>query len=121
MVSLRPATQADILAVIGKPLPHTVMAFVGEEQGRVLGLGAMYVTDGTWVLICAIAQDVRPLVHKHAKAMLVGARRLLALAAQTRLPVRTVADTRHPRAIELIEHLGFRHIEKDVYEWAIKT
>lgn len=124
MVKLRPATAADIRTLYGDPLQVTVRGFVGTDNGNVLGIGAIFPSDGCMVLIFKLTDDARRnLKSKKAviKSMLVGARKLLQIAAAHHLPVRTVANKKYPRSVELIEHLGFRHIEKDVYEWTTQA
>jgi hypothetical protein len=118
VVKLRPALASDVIALYGEPLHTTVLGITGVEGDRVLGMGAIYPSDGCMVMICRIAPDARCELQRHAKTMVRGARRLIAIAGKTKLPLRTVADRRFPRAVELIEHLGFRHLEKDIYEWA---
>lgn len=117
MINLRPMQPEDIQQLYGEPLKITVRGITAEEDGRVLGIGAIYCHDGCSVLICCINHRIRPLSIKHAKAMLKGARQLLAMAFETRMPVRVVADRRETRAVALIKHLGAKHIEKDIYEW----
>ena len=121
MVNLVPATAEHVQALYGKSLPVTIFGIAGVEGGQVLGMGAIYAEDGKMVITCKITEDARQDLRKHAKAILRAARALLEQAARTRLPLRCVADRRYPRAVELLEHLGFRHIDKDVYEWTTST
>ena len=124
VANLRPTTAEDIKTLYGIPLQVTVHGITSIEDGRVLGFGAIFPSDGCMVLIFRLAEDARQEFSSRKswiKTMLVGARKLLQVAAENRLPVRTVADRKYPRSVELIEHLGFRHIEKDVYEWTIQA
>lgn len=116
MVKLVPATADHVRAIYGAGLPVTVIGIAGVDGDEVLGFGAIYVQEGCWILVCQIAKSARARLPRHAKSMVAAARALLAVAAKSRLPVRTVVDRRYPRAVELIEHLGFRRIEKDIYE-----
>ncbi len=121
MITLRATQPADVRALYGKPLPMSITGLTAVEGERILGMGAIYPSDGCMVLVCQVHPAARPLRLRHARAMLAGAHRLLRTAAQARLPVRAFADRTHPGAAELIERLGFRHVEKDVYEWATPT
>ena len=121
MITLLPATAAHVLALYGKSLPVTIFGIAGVEGERVLGMGAIYAEDGNMVLTCRIAEEARADLRSHTRALLHGARALLAEATKARLPVRCVADRRYPRAVELLEHLGFRRIDKDLFEWTIST
>ena len=115
MVNLRPSTAADVAELFGR-LDISVIGITATEDERVLGMGAIYPHDGSLLLICKVAPEARKHLPRHAKTMVKGARRLLAIAAQYKLPVRVVADRKYPRAAALIEHLGFKYIGKDVYE-----
>ncbi len=117
MIAIRPMVANDVQKLYGEPLRVTVRGITAEENGRVLGIGAIYPSDGCTVLICCINSRIRPLSFRHAKALLEGARQILAMAFETRLPVRVVADRRQTRAVALIKHLGAHHVEKDIYEW----
>lgn len=119
MVSLRPATAADIVAVYGKPLNVSTYGITGTEGGQVLGVGAIFPSDGCWLIVCNLRAPVRSGIMKYSKALLRAARQLQALAARHHMPMRAVLDPQQPRAAALLEHLGFRHLDKDVYEWTI--
>ena len=124
MANLRPTTAEDIRTLYGAPLQVTVHGITGTDDGRVLGFGAIFPSDGCMVLIFRLAEDARQeFASRKAwiKTMLTGARKLLQIAADNHLPVRTVADPKYPRSVELIQHLGCRHIEKDVYEWTTQA
>lgn len=117
MVKTVPATEAHIVAIYGKPLDATVHAFAGLEDDRVLLLGAIYPEAGRAILTFKADEVARENMRTHAKTILKAARRLLAIAEGWKLPVQTVVDQQFPRARELVEHLGFRHLEKDTYQW----
>ena len=109
MVKLRPCTAADIELLYGALLPITVYGITAvDENDHVLGMGAVYPVDGCMAMICNIDPEARKRLKRHTRVLLKGARRLQAIAARRHLPVRAVA---------LLLHLGFCHIEKDVYEW----
>ncbi|MCR4332574.1 MAG: hypothetical protein NUV34_07725 [Sulfuricaulis sp.] len=121
MVKLVPSTTAHVQALYGKSLPVTIQGIAGVEGGRVLGIGAIYAEGGCMVITCRIAEEARADLHRHARAILTSGRRLLEIAARYRLPVRCIADPRYPRAAALLEHLGFRSIGKDVFQWTPST
>lgn len=117
MVNLVPATAAHVQALYGKSLPVTIIGIAGVDGEQVLGVGAIYAEDGCMVITCRIADEARADLRRHARALLIAGRRLIETAARHRLPVRCIADPRYPRAVALLEHLGFRNIGKDVFEW----
>lgn len=117
MVKTVPATAAHITAIYGEPLRQTVHGFAGIEGDAVRLLGAIYAENGRVILTFKADDVARENMREHAKTILKGARRLLAIAEQWRLPVQTVVDEQYPRARELVEHLGFRRLEKDIYQW----
>ena len=117
MVKTVPATEAHITAIYGAPLDATVHAFAGIDGDRVLLLGAIYPEGGRAILTFKADEVARENMQAHARTILKAARRLLAIAEGWKLPVHTVVDQQYPRARDLVEHLGFRHLEKDTYQW----
>ena len=123
LVNLRPTTETDVRALYGKPLDVTIIGITGVQDGQPLGFAAIFPGDGCMVMISRICDDARQHLHQHqhARALLRAARALQAIAKQHRLPIRAVADRQFNRSAALLKHLGFRHIEKDVYEWTIQA
>ena len=118
MVSLVPATEAHVRALYSSPLPVTVFGVAGVEAGRVLGLGALYLEQGCMVATCRFSDEAKRDLKRHTRAILIAARRLLAVAAKKRLPVRAIAAPGEVRAEALLAHLGFAPIENGVWEWS---
>ena len=121
MVKIVPVTASHVLALYGKSLPSTIYGFAGLDDGKLFAIGASYTESGTTLITCRIAEDARADLRRYTRAILTATRALLAQAARARLPVRAIADSRYPRSVALLEHLGFRNIEKDMFEWTTST
>lgn len=117
MIKLVPSTAEHILAIYGKPLPVTVFGIAGVENGCVLALGALYLDQGCMVATCRFSEEAKRDLKRHTRAILIAAKRLLAVAAGKHLPVRAIAAPGEARAEALLAHLGFKPVGKDVHEW----
>lgn len=118
MGKLVPATEEHVATIYGAHFDQTVVAITEvDDEGQALAMGAIYPSGGRTVLVFETTAAFRQEIRRHTKAILQGARHLLKQAAGWNMPVHTEADTRYPRAVELIEHLGFRQIVGNTYEW----
>ena len=90
-VTLRPATQADFIAMFGRPPEHRARALAAEVDGRLVGLGGfmLVMPDESWVCFMRATKELRArpvALHRAGIRMLdearrLGIRRLAALAA----------------------------------------
>lgn len=119
MVEIVPATEAHVMALYGKPLPVTITGLAAIEAGQVQAVAALYPENGCMVLVLRVRDEFRSNRIRLTRLLLTGARRMLALARKSRLPVHAVADPAYPRSADLIQHLGGAHIGKDTYQWPI--
>lgn len=112
-----PATQAHVIEMYGSPLPVTIRGLAAVDGDKVQMLACIYPEDGRMILAFKATPEARANMRAHTRTILKGARRLIGIACSSKLPLQAMVDTRYPRAAELAEHLGFRKIEKDIYQW----
>lgn len=79
-VILRPATRADIDALIVEPLPHRIRAWAAERGGELLAVGGLVFQPGeivaAFLILNAPAKSFALSLHKAGKHMMDEARRI---------------------------------------------
>lgn len=115
-IETRPATEADIVALYGEPVPHSCRAWVAMKDGTAIALGGIfYDVFGRPVLFSRMTDAFRP----HKRAILHCARRL-AMVAQAAGAI-AVASCDEPLAPKLLRRIGMVPIgicaEGEVYGW----
>jgi hypothetical protein len=108
-----PATAELLERFYGAPPKQTMRAFVGVLDGEVLGVVAL-VADGSRM---ALFSEMKPEARKYSKAIVRGAREIMALAERIGAPVHAAADTDIPCAERFLTRLGFTRIAPEVFEW----
>lgn len=110
-ITFRPATRADIDALISEPLPYRVRAFAVEDDGKLLGIGGFAYqpkdTIAAFVLKAPGAEKYPVALHRAglkamAEARASGYRRVVALA-----------EKMNPAAERWLGRLGFRPVVVD--------
>lgn len=126
-VVLRPATAADLDALVAEPLPYRVRAFAafltgGETAGETLlgagGLAFLPATVAAFLILKPGASRYRVALHKAGLRVMDEARRL-GIAR-----VVALADPRVVPAARWLERLGFREIMVDgekAYVWQTRS
>jgi hypothetical protein len=56
---VRNATKQDIESYAGRPSAQTIRAVVGELDGRIIGIGGMYLQSGRWYAFADIPEEAR--------------------------------------------------------------
>jgi hypothetical protein len=56
---VRNATRADIEAYANKPPAQTIRAIVGDLDGRIIGIGGMYLQSGRWYAFADLPEEAR--------------------------------------------------------------
>lgn len=111
MTLIRPATRADIDAMINEPLPWRVRAWAVEDDGKLLGIGGFAYqpndTIAAFVLKKPGAEKYAVSLHRAGlmamrEAKRLGYRRIVALAEQT-----------NEAAERWLERLGFKQVMVD--------
>ena len=117
-ITLRPATRADLDAMLAEPLPYRVRAIAGEIDGEILGVGGLAFPPNSSAIAFlqarARARAYPVSLHRAALMILAEARRL-------RLPrlVATAEEGVEPARRWLVR-LGFEptHIDgHEVWTW----
>lgn len=114
-VIVRRAARADIEAFAGDGERPTMKAWVGEIDGRIIGLGGLAYRHGRWIAFCELSEEARP--HKRAivragRAAIDAARR----AGHTYIYAE--ADQSEKMAKRWLASLGFRADPKTgLFRW----
>ena len=103
--TLRQARAEDFLAVYGELPFHSVLAWVGEADGVVLGIGGLAFHRGAPSYLFL---QLRPECRRFPKFMV---RCCLDVLSQLRgKPANAIADPDQPRASLFLERLGLRYM-----------
>ena len=94
-------------------MPLTVRALCAVEGDRVLGAAGIYSRPDGLVMF----SDVDPEVWARPRLIVRAYRQLLEWAKETRLPVHTLCDPEIEAAKRFLEHLGFKPLCGDIYQW----
>lgn len=108
-----PATVELLTRFYGAPPQRSMRAFVGVLDGEVLGVVAL-IPDGSRL---GLISDVKAHGRMFRKAIVRGAREIMALAEQIGAPVHAAVDPGIPCAERFLERLGFYRITPEVFEW----
>ena len=113
---IRPATRDDIEAFSKLRNKPTIMAWVGDIDGRIVGIAGFARTSGRWYGFCDLHEEARPHKMKIARA----ARR--AMQEAKRRGIRYVyaqIDPEEPGAEPWLRSLGFRIDPRmpSLYRW----
>jgi hypothetical protein len=101
---IRPATAADAAAFYGAERPMKSMrGFVAELNGDVVGVGGFYYERGYLIAFSEMKESLRP----YRKAIVRGARRIMAQIIERKLPVFALANCDEPTAPQFLKGLGF--------------
>ena len=104
-VELKPTTQEDVIAFLGRPFPYRVRAFTGRVGGEIKGIGGIgYLPDGTALAFLHLAEGAERYavsLHKAARLVIEEAKRrgIRKIVAQ--------ADPNYPTAKRWLKRLGF--------------
>lgn len=112
MIELKPAT-AELLKAYKTPVNITCRALVAVDGDEVAGVAGIYHREDGLVMFA----ELGPKVIANPRLIVRAYRKLLDWVRETRLPVRSVADENIPKAVQFLEHLGFRQVYGNIYEW----
>lgn len=103
-LTVRKATRADIETFAGRRNNETIRAFVGDLDGKIIGIGGLAVVKGRYYAFCDLEPEMRSYkMHIMRTAMKV-------FANARRAGVRFVfaeADTKEPKSVAWLTRLGF--------------
>lgn len=110
MITVRPATAADVEAFLGGRQRQTIIGFVAESEGEVISLGGFarepYGYRAFWNIKPGHEAEMRRM------AVLRALKRGMAIAAEKDVTILAVGD--NPA---LLKRLGFSNLQEDYYLW----
>ena len=113
---IRPATGEDIEAFSKLRNKPTIMAWVGDIDGRIVGIAGFARSGGRWYGFCDMHDEARPYKMKIARA----ARRAMQEAKRRGICfIYAQTDPKEPGAVRWLTSLGF-HIDPrapSLYRW----
>jgi len=114
-IIVRRASRADLDAFSPGRNRPTVKAWVGEVDGRIVGLGGLALSNGRWIAFCDLADEARP----HKRAIVRAGRDVIAEARRAgHTFLYAEADASQPMAKRWLESLGFRPDQKTgMFKW----
>ena len=114
MITIHPANPESLARTrVGTPT-RTMRALVAtDDDNQVVGVVGMY-ADGYRMVLFA---DLSDTIRADKRALIRGYRAVLNLAAAKKAPVHAVADPEIPGSRTLLEHMGFRHLNGDLFAW----
>lgn len=106
---IRPATREDIEAFSSVPDKPTMKAFVGELDGKIIGIGGLAFSQGRWFVFCDLTEEARRYKVSIAKT----ARRVMDEAREMGIQfVYADVDETEPNALRWQKSLGFELDER---------
>ena len=116
---IRPATAADIEAFSTMTDTPSIRGYVGEIDGRIIGMGGLAFARGWWFAFCNLTEEARA----HKMAIMRTAKRILAEARRDGIRfVYVERDPQEPRADVWLASLGF-HLDprsQHYFRWDAK-
>jgi hypothetical protein len=101
---VRNATRADIESYAGRPSAQTIRAVVGDLDGRIIGIGGMYLQSGRWYAFADLPEEAR----KYKVHIIRAAVRFLADARRSGVRiVYAVRDEGETGSLKWLTSLGF--------------
>jgi hypothetical protein len=107
-----PATREMWESFYGSPPTRTMRAFAGLSDGQVLAMFGVYYGQNHMVLF----SDMKPEARAFKKTIVKAAKNLAETIKSKGIPVFACAD-KTEGAVRLLEHIGFKHVVDNYYEW----
>lgn len=112
-VKIMPATEAMLTDFYGEKPTKTVRALMGIVNGKPLGLGGYYIDTARVVMFSDISEEGM----RYKKTIFTIAKRMLVHARATGLPIWVTPDKKHSDATRMLERLGFKKLNEEVWIW----
>jgi hypothetical protein len=113
---IRPATERDVIDMIGQTFPESMRAFVLEDQGELLAIGGV---RHSVPAMCF--SDIRPGINRSPRGIYKLARKVTSLLDSYAMPVFALADQNEPTAVGFLSRLGFQYVtsseQGEVFVW----
>ena len=112
---IRPATKADLdTFYAGQPRP-TISAYVGDLDGKIVGIGGLAYVYGRVNIFCDLTKDARRFkIAMHR----IGLMLMQQAMADGHRFVYADADMNEPTSDRWLRRLGFAHMGGNFYRWA---
>lgn len=113
---VRLATREDIDAFFGDRTKPTIKAWVGELEGRPIGIGGLALSGGRWIAFC----DLTPEARRYKRAIVKTAKLIMDEASRSGIRfVYAEADADEPMALRWLASLGFEWDERSgrLFRW----
>ena len=113
-LEFRPATAPAVLQIYGHAPPFTIDARIAYADERPVGVFGFYLSEWGWTLFAEFTPEGREHAQSFTGRRLILrevrrelAKRVMRIAARCELDI--------PRARELLEHFGFKHLAQDIF------
>jgi len=113
MTEIVPATPELLSSYYGSPPARSQRAVAVVKDGSVIGVGGVYADGDRQVMFSDMTDELR----RDKRALIMGMRAVMKLAARRALPVVAEADAEIEGSEKLLEHMGFEHIGQRIYAW----
>lgn len=113
---VRPATREDIEAFSSVPNKPSLLAVVGEIDGKIVGLAGFAFTNGRWVAFC----DLEPEARSYKTTIARAAIRMFRKAKEKGVRfIYAEANPQEPGAVRWLTSLGFEIDPRSshLYRW----
>ena len=115
MMHVRPASREDIEAFSSAKGKPTIKAWVGEVDGRIVGISGFALAGGRWYIFCDLKEEAR----QYKMTIARNAHRVMAEARAMGIKyIYAQIDKTEPRAIAWLGTLGFEPDPRSsLYRW----
>ena len=117
MVTIRPATAADLDGPFKSEKIRTARMWMVERDGPIAVMG-FYIDQGRTVVFSQILPEARERCRWYARDVLKCSRFLLEKAKAMGMPIYAIADPTVGSSEKLLERIGFVQGNKETYVWA---
>ncbi len=112
-VTSEPAKASDIVDFYGQPHGQTLKAMVFKVNDVIMGVTGTCRVDDQILMFSDIKKEFVP--YLKSMAVLRTIKSMQKIAENSRLPVVATIDEKY--GPELIERMGFQHVDGDIYVW----
>jgi hypothetical protein len=119
MITVRPATAADLAEIHPEAVGTSYRAWACELDGETVGAIGLALTRPRACLFCGFTEALRP--HLKSMTVLRLLKRVERVIRERNLPVYAIRDLNEPKAPEILGRLGFAYYAKidgePVWKW----
>jgi hypothetical protein len=111
-MNMRPLTIDDLTSWWDRrELPRTVRGFAAERDGELMGVAGVMYMPGRLLAFAEMVEEGQ----RYPLSIMRMARLMRGLLREISSPVFAQADAQYPNSGNFLEHLGFRHVQGDMY------